>query len=165
MTGDRADFNGVRGARLIVARCASSGNGAPRRHRLGDENFDTSLWGGVRRLRAGGPIDRGRAERVLLLEYGGSDRSIFIQMPFGAVHTDEHGEVQLFYTRNRSRIWMGGACIRRVAKCWRILVDQWIGVHRERARLRGWSAQGREGLAYRDVLPYFRRAEPDKRWR
>ena len=83
--------------------------------------------------------------RVLLLEYGGSDRSIFIQMPSALSIPDEHAEVQLVLP-HRAR-----AASERPAHAYaarqgagRLLLDQRPGVH---PRQSAWtsSAGRREG--------------------
>ena len=56
---------------------------------------------------------------VLVLEYGGSDRSIFVQMPSRALHPDGHGEVRLaLLHRAGAAASAGAACTRRAARCW-----------------------------------------------
>ena len=98
---------------------------------------------------------------VLLLEYGGSDRSVFIQMPSA-----------LAIPMNRARYnW-----------CYQTEPEPGLGgrrMHTPRGKVLGgsssinglvyvrghpldfdqWAAMGAKGWAYRDVLPYFRRAE------
>jgi choline dehydrogenase len=99
--------------------------------------------------------------RVLLLEYGGSDRSIFIQMPSALsipmnmekynwfYHTDPEPNLdgRRMHTP-RGKVLGGSSSINGL-----------VYIRGNAKDFEGWSAQGAAGWAYRDVLPYFRRAE------
>ena len=99
--------------------------------------------------------------RVLLLEYGGSDRSIFIQMPSALsipmnmekynwfYHTDPEPNLdgRRMHTP-RGKVLGGSSSINGL-----------VYIRGNAQDFEGWSAQGAAGWAYRDVLPYFRRAE------
>lgn len=127
-----------------------------------DETFDYVIVGAgsagcvlANRLSADGKT------RVLVLEYGGSDRSVFIQMP-GA----------LFIPLNRPRYNWG-----YVSEPEPYLDNRRINTPRGKVLggssainglvyIRGnprdfdrWEEEGARSWAYRDVLPYFRRAE------
>ena len=127
-----------------------------------DENFDYVIVGAGSagcvlsdRLTADG------RNRVLLLEYGGSDRSIFIQMPSALsipmnmekfnwfYHTDPEPNLdgRRMHTP-RGKVLGGSSSINGL-----------VYIRGNAQDYEGWNAQGAAGWAYRDVLPYFRRAE------
>jgi choline dehydrogenase len=129
---------------------------------LTDENFDYVIVGAgsagcvlADRLTADG------RRRVLLLEYGGSDRSIFIQMPsalsipmnmekynwFYHTEPEPHLDGRRMHTP-RGKVLGGSSSINGL-----------VYIRGNAEDFEGWSAQGAAGWAYRDVLPYFRRAE------
>ena len=99
--------------------------------------------------------------RVLLLEYGGSDRSIFIQMPaalsmpmgmkkydWGYVSECEPGLGGRRLHVPRGKVLGGSSSINGL-----------VYVRGNARDFDRWEAEGARGWAYRDVLPYFRRAE------
>jgi choline dehydrogenase len=129
---------------------------------LADEKFDYVIVGAgsagcvlADRLTADGQ------NRVLLLEYGGSDRSIFIQMPsalsipmnmekynwFYHTEPEPHLDGRRMHTP-RGKVLGGSSSINGL-----------VYIRGNAQDFDGWSAQGAAGWAYRDVLPYFRRAE------
>jgi choline dehydrogenase len=99
--------------------------------------------------------------RVLLLEYGGSDRSIFIQMPsalsipmnmekynwFYHTEPEPHLDGRRMHTP-RGKVLGGSSSINGL-----------VYIRGNAQDFEGWSALGASGWAYRNVLPYFRRAE------
>jgi choline dehydrogenase len=102
----------------------------------------------------------GRA-RVLLLEYGGSDRSIFIQMPsalsipmnmpkynwFYHTEPEPHLNGRRMHTP-RGKVLGGSSSINGL-----------VYIRGNAQDFEGWKDQGAAGWGYADVLPYFRRAE------
>ncbi len=98
---------------------------------------------------------------VLLLEYGGSDRSMFIQMPSALsipMNTDKyawryHAEPETtlagrrIYTP-RGKVLGGSSSINGM-----------VYVRGNALDFDGWEQQGARGWNYQQVLPYFRRAE------
>jgi choline dehydrogenase len=98
---------------------------------------------------------------VLVLEYGGSDRSIFIQMPSALsipmnmarfnwrYHTEPetHLNARRIHTP-RGKVLGGSSSINGL-----------VYVRGNARDFDGWAQQGATGWSYRDVLPYFRRAE------
>jgi choline dehydrogenase len=98
---------------------------------------------------------------VLVLEYGGSDRSIFIQMPSALaipMNTEKYAwryhsepEPQLagrrIYTP-RGKVLGGSSSINGL-----------VYVRGNALDFNYWEQQGAQGWGYRHVLPYFRRAE------
>ncbi len=116
---------------------------------------------GLRRLRAGRPAHRGRAHSVLLLEYGGSDRSIFIQMPSALSSRWAWRSTTGATTPSPSRTSAGGACTRRAARCSAAppRSTAWCTCAATRTISSAGRSKARRAGTMRDVLPYFRRAE------
>ena len=102
----------------------------------------------------------GRA-KVLLLEYGGSDRSIFIQMPsalsipmnmprynwFYHTEPEPHLNGRRMHTP-RGKVLGGSSSINGL-----------VYIRGNPLDFESWKDQGAAGWGYADVLPYFRRAE------
>ena len=98
---------------------------------------------------------------VLLLEYGGSDRSIFIQMPsalsipmnmpkynwFYHTEPEPHLNGRRMHTP-RGKLLGGSSSINGL-----------VYIRGNPQDFERWAAEGAAGWAYRDVLPYFKRAE------
>jgi len=98
---------------------------------------------------------------VLLLEYGGSDRSIFIQMPSALSIPMNMPKYNWFYY-TEPEPHLGGR--RMHVPRGKVLggsssINGLVYIRGNPQDFEGWSAQGASGWAYRDVLPYFRRAE------
>src|ERR1700678_3849782 len=129
---------------------------------MSDQSFDYVIVGAgsagcvlADRLSADGQA------KVLLLEYGGSDRSIFIQMPsalsipmnmprynwFYHTEPEPHLNGRRMHTP-RGKVLGGSSSINGL-----------VYIRGNPLDFEGWKAQGAAGWAYRDVLPYFRRAE------
>jgi choline dehydrogenase len=101
------------------------------------------------------------ANRVLLLEYGGSDRSIFIQMPsalsipmnmpkynwFYHTEPEPHLNDRRMHTP-RGKVLGGSSSINGL-----------VYIRGNPEDFEHWQALGARGWGYRDVLPYFKRAE------
>ena len=98
---------------------------------------------------------------VLLLEYGGSDRSIFIQMPsalaipmnrarynWGYYSETEPGLGGRRLHTPRGKVLGGSSSINGL-----------VYIRGNAFDFENWVGQGAAGWGYRDVLPYFRRAE------
>jgi choline dehydrogenase len=129
---------------------------------MADENFDYVIVGAgsagcvlADRLTADG------TRRVLLLEYGGSDRSIFIQMPsalsipmnmpkynwFYHTEPEPHLDGRSMHTP-RGKVLGGSSSINGL-----------VYIRGNPHDFERWQDEGAAGWSYRDVLPYFRRAE------
>jgi len=129
---------------------------------LTDENFDYVIVGaGSAGCVLADRLTEDGRHRVLLLEYGGSDRSIFIQMPsalsipmnmkkynwFYHTEPEPHLDGRRMHTP-RGKVLGGSSSINGL-----------VYIRGNAQDFEGWNAQGAAGWAYRDVLPYFRRAE------
>jgi choline dehydrogenase len=129
---------------------------------LANEKFDYVIVGAgsagcvlADRLSADG------TRRVLLLEYGGSDRSIFIQMPsalsipmnmpkynwFYHTEPEPHLDGRRVHTP-RGKVLGGSSSINGL-----------VYIRGNPQDFERWASEGAAGWSYRDVLPYFKRAE------
>jgi choline dehydrogenase len=99
--------------------------------------------------------------RVLLLEFGGSDRSVLIQMP-GALSIPMNMPKYNWGFATEPEPHLGG---RRLATPrGKVLggsssINGMVWVRGNPLDFDGWEEQGAEGWGYRHVLPYFRRAD------
>ena len=130
--------------------------------KLADASFDYVIVGAgsagcvlADRLTADG------RRRVLLLEYGGSDRSIFIQMPsalsipmnmpkynwFYHTEPEPHLNGRRMHTP-RGKVLGGSSSINGL-----------VYIRGNPQDFERWAREGAAGWSYRDVLPYFKRAE------
>jgi choline dehydrogenase len=129
---------------------------------LADQQFDYVIVGAgsagcvlADRLSADG------RNRVLLLEYGGTDGSIYIQMPsalsipmnmekynwFYHTEPEPHLDGRSLHTP-RGKVLGGSSSINGL-----------VYIRGNPQDFERWAAEGAQGWAYRDVLPYFKRAE------
>src|SRR5271155_318957 len=102
-----------------------------------------------------------RRHRVLVIEYGGSDASIYIQMPsalsipmnmpkynwFYHTEPEPHLNGRRMHTP-RGKVLGGSSSINGL-----------VYIRGNPLDFDRWQQQGAAGWAYRDVLPYFKRAE------
>ncbi|MGH8140052.1 MAG: choline dehydrogenase [Steroidobacteraceae bacterium] len=99
--------------------------------------------------------------RVLVLETGGSDRSIFIQMPTALSIPMNMSKYNWFY-HTEPEPHLGGRRLHTPRG--KVLggsssINGLVYVRGNPLDFDGWEAQGAQGWSYRNVLPYFRRAE------
>jgi choline dehydrogenase len=98
---------------------------------------------------------------VLVLEYGGSDRSIFIQMP-AALSIPMNSKAYNWGYRSEPEPHLGGrriACPRGKVLGGSSSINGMVYVRGHPLDFERWEAEGAKGWGYRNVLPYFRRAE------
>ncbi|MDE2138208.1 MAG: choline dehydrogenase [Gammaproteobacteria bacterium] len=100
-------------------------------------------------------------DQVLLLEYGGSDRSIWIQMPSALSIPMNMPKYDWGY-RTESEPGLGGRRLHTPRG--KVLggsssVNGMVYVRGNPLDYERWESEGAAGWGYRDVLPYFRRAE------
>lgn len=98
---------------------------------------------------------------VLLLEYGGSDRSIYIQMPTALSVPMNSAKYDWGY-RTEPEPHLGGRRLHTPRG--KVLggsssINGLVYVRGNALDFEGWEALGATGWGYRHVLPYFRRAE------
>ena len=98
---------------------------------------------------------------VLLLEYGGSDRSIFIQMPSALAIPMNRAEYNWFY-HTQPEPHLGGRQMHTPRG--KVLggsssINGLVYIRGNAQDFERWEAEGARGWGYRNVLPYFRRAE------
>jgi choline dehydrogenase len=99
--------------------------------------------------------------RVLLLEYGGSDRSIFIQMPSALAIPMNRERYNWFY-HSEPEPGLGGRRLHTPRG--KVLggsssINGLVYIRGNALDFERWEAEGASGWGYRHVLPYFRRAE------
>ncbi len=98
---------------------------------------------------------------VLLLEYGGSDRSIFIQMPTAlSIPMNKEKYAWRYYSEPESGL--GGRRIytpRGKVLGGSSSINGMVYVRGNARDFDGWAESGATGWDYQQVLPYFRRAE------
>jgi choline dehydrogenase len=129
---------------------------------LNDQSFDYVIVGAgsagcvlADRLSADGRC------RVLLLEYGGSDRSIFIQMPSALSIPMNMPKYNWFYhtepepnLNNRRMHTPRGKVLGGSSS-----INGLVYIRGNPEDFDRWDTEGASGWSYRHVLPYFRRAE------
>jgi len=98
---------------------------------------------------------------VLLLEYGGSDRSVYIQMP-AALSIPMNTEKYNWGHLTEPEPHLGGRRLHTPRG--KVLggsssINGLVYVRGNALDFEGWEALGAKGWGYRHVLPYFRRAE------
>ncbi len=98
---------------------------------------------------------------VLLLEHGGSDRSVFIQMPSALAIPMNRRRYNWFY-HTESEPGLGGR--RMHTPRGKVLggsssINGLVYVRGHALDYEEWETLGATGWGYRDVLPYFKRAE------
>jgi len=99
--------------------------------------------------------------RVLVLEFGGSDRSIWVQMPSALSIPMNMPRFNWFY-HSESEPGLGGRSLHTPRG--KVLggsssINGLVYIRGNAQDFDGWEKLGARGWSYRDVLPYFKRAE------
>ena len=98
---------------------------------------------------------------VLVLEYGGSDRSLFIQMP-AALAIPMNSKTYNWGYVSEPEPFLDGrriSCPRGKVLGGSSSINGLVYVRGHPLDFERWEEEGAKGWGYRDVLPYFRRAE------
>jgi choline dehydrogenase len=98
---------------------------------------------------------------ALVLEYGGSDRSLFIQMP-AALSIPMNSKTYNWGYRSEPESHLGGRrvnCPRGKVLGGSSSINGLVYVRGNPLDFERWQEEGAKGWAYADVLPYFRKAE------
>jgi len=101
------------------------------------------------------------AYKVLLLEAGGSDRRLWVQLPIGYGKSFYDPQVNWMYSSepeasldNRPGYWPRGKILGGSSS-----INAMVHIRGQAADFDGWQAQGNPGWGWQDVLPYFRKSE------
>ena len=101
------------------------------------------------------------ANRVLLLEAGGSDKKFWIQTPLGYGKTFYLPSVNWMYqtepdpgTNNRAGYWPRGKVLGGSSS-----INAMVFIRGQAADFNDWAAEGNHGWSWETVLPVFRRME------
>jgi choline dehydrogenase len=129
---------------------------------VGDETFDYVIVGaGSAGCVLADRLSQDGRSTVLVLEYGGSDRSVLIQMPAAlsipmnmkAYNWDYLSEPQPYLNNRRMH------CPRGKVLGGSSSINGLVYVRGHPLDFERWEEEGAKGWGYRNVLPYFRRAE------
>ncbi|TCK23206.1 choline dehydrogenase [Ancylobacter aquaticus] len=99
--------------------------------------------------------------RVLVLEYGGSDRSVFIQMP-SALSIPMNMKTYNWMYESEPEPGLGGRrmhCPRGKVLGGSSSINGLVYMRGAPADFDRWQEEGAQGWSYADVLPYFQKAE------
>ncbi len=129
---------------------------------MSEENFDYVIVGaGSAGCVLADRLTEHGGSRVLVLEYGGSDRSVLIQMP-SALSIPMNMDRYNWGYASEPEPHLGGRVMNTPRG--KVLggsssINGMVYVRGNPADFDRWEQEGARGWAYRDVLPYFRRAE------
>ena len=126
------------------------------------ESFDTIIVGaGSAGSVLAGRLGEDPGHKILVLEAGGSDLNVWIQMPIGYGKTFYDGRVNWKYTTEpdpgtggRRSYWPRGKVMGGSSS-----INAMVYVRGHRIDFDDWQAAGAAGWGWHDVEPYFRRME------
>ena len=129
---------------------------------MSDEAFDYVIVGaGAAGCVLADRLSEDGRSTVLVLEYGGSDRSIFIQMP-AALSIPMNSKTYNWGYVSEPEPHLNGRrmhCPRGKVLGGSSSINGLVYVRGHPLDFERWEAEGARGWGYRNVLPYFRRAE------
>ncbi len=129
---------------------------------MDDETFDYVIVGaGSAGCVLADRLTEDARSSVLVLEHGGSDRSIFIQMP-AALSIPMNSRTYNWGYESEPEPHLGGrriACPRGKVLGGSSSINGMVYVRGHPLDFERWEEEGAKGWGYRNVLPYFRRAE------
>src|SRR5215472_4049015 len=106
-------------------------------------------------------LSEGGRHRVLLLEAGGSDRSLWIRVPIGYGRTFNDPRFNWGYHAEpdpalggRAAYWPRGKVLGGCGS-----INAMVYVRGQPGYFDDWAAEGNPGWGWQDVLPYFRKSE------
>ncbi|HEX8756670.1 MAG TPA: choline dehydrogenase [Steroidobacteraceae bacterium] len=129
---------------------------------MNPENFDYVIVGaGSAGCVLADRLTESGEHSVLLLEYGGSDRSLLIQMPAALSYPMNMPRYNWFF-HTEPEPHLGGRSLHTPRG--KVLggsssINGLVYVRGNPLDFERWASEGADGWAYRDVLPYFKRAE------
>ena len=158
----RREIGACRSRSLFWWNCASALQSERAASRMDGETFDYVIVGAGSAgcVLADRLTEDGRSS-VLVLEYGGSDRSIFIQMP-AALSIPMNSKTYNWGYESEPEPHLGGrriACPRGKVLGGSSSINGMVYVRGHPLDFERWEEEGAKGWGYRNVLPYFRRAE------
>ena len=126
------------------------------------ETFDYLIVGaGTAGCVVAGRLSEQAQTTVLVLEAGGSDRTVWIQLPIGYGRTFFDAKINWMYDTapiaalgGRTSYWPRGKVIGGSGS-----INAMVYVRGQPGDFDDWAAQGNPGWSYADVLPYFRMSE------
>ena len=126
------------------------------------ETFDYLIVGaGTAGCVVAGRLSERAATTVLVLEAGGSDRTVWIQLPIGYGRTFFDAKINWMYDTapiaalgGRTSYWPRGKVIGGSGS-----INAMVYVRGQPGDFNDWAARGNPGWSYADVLPYFRMSE------
>ena len=126
------------------------------------ETFDYLIVGaGTAGCVVAGRISERAETTVLVLEAGGSDRTVWIQLPIGYGRTFFDAKINWMYDTapiaalgGRTSYWPRGKVIGGSGS-----INAMVYVRGQPGDFDDWAAQGNPGWSHADVLPYFRMSE------
>jgi choline dehydrogenase len=128
------------------------------------ESFDYVIVGaGTAGCVVASRLSEESSSRVLLLEAGGSDRTIWIQLPIGYGRTYFDEKINWMYDtepvpglNGRTSYWPRGRVIGGSGS-----INAMVHVRGQKQDFDDWRDMGNPGWGFADILPYFRKSEHD----